>query len=201
MEEKKGMGGMIREKIDSYVNSMTVWKACAATAVFAVLLWVIDFSPIGVTGLLQVTGGANILDFEAGYTVTYAYGMLEALGEAGRSFHLTKIMPVDIFFPIGLMFFLTSWMILFLKKLTKDGSVLRLLPLIAVVNMLLDWSENIGITLMLANYPERLETVCRVTSTVSAVKMVCVKTAVVVLLMLFVWFVLWKICGLVKLKK
>ena len=195
MEEKKGMGGMIREKIDSYVNSMTVWKACAATAVFAVLLWVIDFSPIGVTGLLQVTGGANILDFEAGY------GMLEALGEAGRSFHLTKIMPVDIFFPIGLMFFLTSWMSLFLKKLTKDGSVLHLLPLIAVVNMLLDWSENIGITLMLANYPERLETVCRITSTVSAVKMVCVKTAVVVLLMLFVWFVLWKICGLVKLKK
>ena len=102
MEEKKGRVKMIREKIDSYVNSMTTWKACVATIVFAVLLWVIDFSPI---------------------------------------------------------------------------------------------------TLMLVNYPKRLETVCRITSSVSAVKMVCVKTAVVVLLMLFVWFVLWKICGLVKLKK
>lgn len=156
MKEKKGRVKMIREKINSYVNPMTVWKACAATTVFAVLLWVIDFSPIGVAGLLEVTGGANILDFEAGYTVDQAYGMLEALGEAGRSFHLTKIMPVDIFFPIGLM---------------------------------------------LVNYPKRLETVCRITSSVSAVKMVCVKTAVVVLLVLFVWFVFWKIFGLVKLKK
>lgn len=201
MEEKKGRVKMIREKIDSYVNSMTTWKACAATIVFAVLLWVIDFSPIGVTGLLQVTGGANILDFEAGYTVDQAYGMFEALGEAGRSFHLTKIMPLDIFFPIGLMLFLTSWLSLLLKNLTGDGSVLRFLPLVAVVNMLLDWSENIGITLMLVNYPKRLETVCRITSSVSAVKMVCVKTAVVVLLVLFVWFVFWKIFGLVKLKK
>ena len=201
MEEKKGRVKMIREKIDSYVNSMTTWKACAATIVFAVLLWVIDFSPIGVTGLLQVTGGANILDFEAGYTVDQAYGMLEALGEAGRSFHLTKIMPLDIFFPIGLMLFLTSWLSLLLKNLMGDGSVLRFLPLVAVVNMLLDWSENIGITLMLVNYPKRLETVCRITSSVSAVKMVCVKTAVVVLLVLFVWFVFWKIFGLVKLKK
>lgn len=192
---------MIKKKIDSYVNSMTVWKACAATVVFAVLLWVIDFSPIGVYGLLKVTGGANILDFEAGYTVDQAYGMLEALGEAGRSFHLTKIMPVDIFFPIGLMLFSTSWMSLFLKNLTKDGSVLRLLPLIAVVNMLLDWSENIGITLMLVNYPKRLETVCRITSTVSAVKMVCVEISTVVLFALLVWFVIRKICGFVKRKR
>lgn len=198
MERKKKNRGRIRTKMNSIVNGMTARKACAVTVAFVVLLWLIDYSPVGVAGLLQVTGGANILDFESGYTVDHAYGMLEALGEAGRSFHLTKIMPIDIFFPIGLMLFLTSWMSLMLKKLTSDGSVLRLLPLIALVNMLLDWSENIGITLMLLNYPERLETVCRITSTVSAAKMVCVKCAGIVLLLLIICCLVRKICCLAR---
>ncbi|MGN1170248.1 MAG: hypothetical protein ACI4SZ_01210 [Lachnospiraceae bacterium] len=198
MEGERTKQGRLRTIMNRLVNRMTARKACAETVVFIVLLWLIDYSPVGVAGLLQVTGGANILDFESGYTVDYAYGMLEALGEAGRSFHLTKIMPLDIFFPVGLMIFLTSWMSLLLKRLTSDGSVLRLLPLIAVVNMLLDWSENIGITLMLLNYPERLETVCRITSTVSAAKMVCVKCAGIILLLLIICRLVRKICCLAK---
>lgn len=198
MEGERTKQGRLRTIMNRLVNRMTARKACAVTVVFIVLLWLIDYSPVGVAGLLQVTGGANILDFESGYTVDYAYGMLEALGEAGRSFHLTKIMPLDIFFPVGLMIFLTSWMSLLLKRLTSDGSVLRLLPLISVVNMLLDWSENIGITLMLLNYPERLETVCRITSTVSAAKMVCVKCAGIILLLLIICRLVRKICCLAK---
>lgn len=168
-------------------------NALLATVNFLFWLWLIDFSPIGVSGLLKVTGGVNILDFESGYSVKYAYTLLSNLGEAGRMFHLTKIMPLDILFPFSLMLFGVTWFLYLLNKVTLHNCVLRFLPLFSVLNMLLDWTENIGIVIMILNYPKQLPGVCHFTATVSSIKFCCVKFIAVALALLTIALIFKKI--------
>lgn len=162
------------EKISRIVEWVTVKKALIATVFFLVMVYIIDFSPIGTLGLTRAVPGAELLDFKSWYSTEECYAVLEQMGEYGRNFHLYKIMPEDIFFPLSLMMFDVSWMCMMLKYLSRKKSPLRLLPVLGVLNMLLDWSENVGITLMLKNYPKQLETVCAVTGTISGIKMFCV---------------------------
>lgn len=170
----------LRSIMNHYAETASLSRSLLCTIFLGIMMWLIDYSPIGVAGLLEVTGGANILDFECAYSVEYGYSMLEALGEAGRTFHLTKIMPLDIFFPLSLMLFTSGWISYFLKFLTKRNSILRLLPLFSVLDMLLDWSENIGITAMLLAYPKRLSVICRLTSLISTIKYACVLTVFII---------------------
>ena len=168
--------------INSILSKLTVKKAVIVTGIFLVMLWLIDFSPIGVAGLLKVTGGINILDFESRYSADFAYNWLESMTEAGRNFHLTKVMPLDIFYPPAFMAFMFSWLGLLLKDNTTEESPLRFGLLMPVVYMLLDWTENIGITSMLVNYPQRLDAVAVTTGMVTSVK----KVFILLTLILFV---------------
>ena len=165
---------------------------------FGVMTWVIDYSPIGVAGLLEVTGGANILDFECAYSVDACYQMLEALGESGRTFHLTKIMPTDIVFPFAMMLFNFTMLSILLRQLTKEDSTLRLLPILAIVDMLLDWTENIGITVMLINYPVKMNLICKITSIVSTVKFACVLAIYASIILLLLVLMLKKIVRVIR---
>ena len=168
--------------INNILSKLTVKKAVIVTGIFLVLLWLIDYSPIGVAGLLKVTGGISILDFETRYSADFAYEWLESMTEAGRSFHLTKIMPLDIVYPPAFMAFMFSWLGLLLKSNTTEDSPLRFGLLMPVIYLLLDWTENIGITLMLVNYPQRFDMVAVATGMVTSVK----KVFVLLTLILFV---------------
>lgn len=181
----------INEFINEYVEKASLKRALLATMIFGVLFYIINYSPIGVSGLLKLTDGANILDFEDnGYSLDKAYTMLKQLGENGRHFYLTMILPTDILFPIGVMLFGSSWMSLFLKKLTPHGSLLRWLPCITIINMFCDWGENIGFTLMLINYPVKLKAVCAVSSFITRFKFICVETILISLVILFICIIL-----------
>ena len=50
------------------------------------MLWFIDYSPIGIAGLLKVSNGVNILDFETRYTADFACTWLNSMGQAGEPF-------------------------------------------------------------------------------------------------------------------
>lgn len=184
--------------MNSFVESASVKKSLIATAIFLFFLWLVDYSPIGVAGLLKITGGANILDYETRYTVEEGYRMLSNLGQEGRYFHLTKIMPVDIFFPFSLMLAGFCWMSYFLKKITKSNCSLRFLPLICILNMLLDWTENIGITAMLINYPRQLPFVCRTTGIISSAKMCCVLAIIIIMTGLILSLVVKSIISVIQ---
>lgn len=134
----------------------------------------IEFSPIGVDGMMKVTNGAGLLDFEHGYSVEKAYDMLDQLGEKGRQFYLSPMMIEDIFFPVSVMLFFGSWISFFLKILGKANSNLSFLLLFPILDMLFDWGENVGITTMLLNYPTQLPTVCNISSAITMGKFVWV---------------------------
>ena len=115
----------MKERICKTENGVTVKKSLIATAFFIVMLWLIDYSPIGLAGLLKVSGGVSILDFETRYSADFAYDWLTRMGRAGRDFYLTKVMPLDIVYPPSLALFLFMWSSLLAKKATRDNSVWR----------------------------------------------------------------------------
>jgi len=75
------------------IEKATWKKALSFTVLFAFFLVLINFTGIGVAGLLSITDGANILDFEFGFTHERASEMLMALGSDGRAFYLTRVIP------------------------------------------------------------------------------------------------------------
>ena len=138
--------------MDRFVQRITWKKALWFTALFAVFYTIINYTCVGVVGLLQITDGANILDFEFGYTASRAYDLLAALGNDGRSFYLVKILPLDFPFPFTYMLCYTGWIAL-MGKNTVPPNMLKFLLAAPVLAMLFDWIENIGILTMLQNFP------------------------------------------------
>jgi hypothetical protein len=153
--------------IDLILEKATWKKGIIFSIIFAFFYTLINFTGIGVSGLLKITGGPNILDFEFGYTHEDAYRILAELGEGGRRFYLTKIVPIDFPFPLSYMLFYAVWTALLLKRIlcyrkvrcqgchlppefSKWYKYTLLLPFFA---MLFDWIENIGIITLLNKYP------------------------------------------------
>ena len=147
------------------IKQRVTWRiALLFAALFGILYLLINFSSFGVAGLLEVTGGASILDFEFGFTYEKALAMLSALGADGRSFYLRKIIPLDFLFPLSYMLCYTSLIALLIKytSLRKPCIYLLIFP---VLGMLCDWTENTGIIAMLNSYPNLHEWVVSLTST------------------------------------
>ncbi|MCL2812397.1 MAG: hypothetical protein FWD25_11010 [Clostridia bacterium] len=174
-------------KFLNMVIRKTSWKTASLfTVLFIVLFVLINYSGIGVSGLLRITGGANILDFELGYTQEKAYDMLTALGTEGRAFYLTKIMPLDFPFPLAYMLFYVGWIALLLQQAATKAWCKHLL-FVPVLAMVFDWIENIGIITMLRHYPNLPSWAVVTASTFGLLKMAFVGGSLAVMLALFVF--------------
>jgi len=186
--------------INKLVEKVSLKFAIIFTVFFGVMLWLIDYSPIGVAGLLKVTDGVSILDYETRYTVDFAYTWLESMGEAGRSFHLLKIMPLDFVYPPSLMLFMFGWISILLKVSTKDGSLIRYFNVLPIIYLLLDYLENIGIISMIINYPARLATICVCTGWITSIKKTVVLFIILLALVLLVVAIFKSIRGAINAK-
>jgi hypothetical protein len=162
------------------------------TVLFLALFTLINFSGIGVAGLLKITNGANILDFEFGYTYEKAYGMLTALGAEGRTFYLTKILPMDFLFPLTYMLFYVGFMALFIKQTTQKKAY-RFLLFIPVLAMFCDWTENIGIIALLKGYPDLPDWAVSTASIAGMLKFMFIIGSIAITGILFVVFVCLKL--------
>lgn len=174
-----------------FIEKMTWKKALLFTGVFVALYILINYTAIGVAGLLQITNGANILDFEFGYSTAEAYDLLTALGEQGRSFYLTRIIPIDFPFPFTYMLFYAGWIALLVKN-TVPNSKAKYFLIVPILAMLFDWIENIGIIAMLRNYPS-LPVWAVTTSSVSGMlKTIFTVSSIAIIAILFVVFMIRK---------
>ena len=135
--------------ITAIIQKSSWKKAVLFTVLFTTFYILINYSSIGVAGLLKITDGANVLDLEFGYTYERAYDMLTALGPEGRAFYL-KMIPLDFPVPFTYMLFFAGFIALFSKPLKRSLQHLISIPVLA---MLFDWTENIGIIAMLNSYP------------------------------------------------
>jgi len=181
--------GYLDSFLDLIVCKATLKKALLFSALFAGFFALINFSSFGVAGLLRITGGASILDFEFGFSYEKAYEMLSLLGVDGRAFYISRIVPIDFPFPLSYMLFYVGWMALLLKRI-KPIEWLKYLLFAPVLAMLLDWIENIGIISMLRGYPILPRLAVSFASTFGMFKMVFIAVNFLIIGVLLIVFVI-----------
>jgi hypothetical protein len=105
--------------------------------------------------VMDFSNGMKPMDMmPMGYSVDYVVSLLIVLGNQGRDIYLFNQIPADMLYP---MLFGISYCLLFAYFLNKMGKLdslwfyLCLLPILAGG---FDYLENIGIIVLLANFPD-----------------------------------------------
>jgi hypothetical protein len=98
------------------------------------------------------------------------YAVLFALGNAGRAFDLTHIVPLDLVFPFTYALFLALGISWALSRLLPEGSPWFLLNLAPVLAAAADYCENVGVIALLLTYPARLDPVAWLVSCMYSIK-------------------------------
>ncbi|GAB1308652.1 hypothetical protein KH5_13350 [Urechidicola sp. KH5] len=136
---------------------------------------------------MEFSNGMKLLDMmPTGYDFNYVNELFTSLGENGRMTYLTKQIPVDMIYP--LLFGLSYSLLLgyFLKKLNKLKSPFIYLCLIPIIAGITDYLENIGIIIMLKNYPELKETAVYTTNIVSVIKSISTSIFFIALIVILI---------------
>lgn len=132
-------------------------------------------------GILDLGGGANLLDDRGSYTPARAYSLIAHYGSAGIHYYYGLLIADCFFPPIFGVFALLSivWALTRLAPQRRWPYILVYVPLAYVLS---DWTENTGIVTMLLHYPHKLYTVASVTNGVRAIKSVLADSSLVLAL-------------------
>jgi len=157
--------------IHRFIDRIANARSVGLLSVLAVgLVLTVNFADFSWTlpGFKQLTHGVGILDMEVHYDADGAYRLLAAQGETGRAYYLKSLWSLDIAIPLLVSLWLaTGIALLQRRRAAAPRAWLTLLPIAAGLSDLL---ENIGISILLARYPERLDTLADLTGDVTTVK-------------------------------
>jgi hypothetical protein len=126
---------------------------------------------VTIPGVLAYSNGMKILDMmPSGFTPEYVMELLETLGEEGREFYLFRQIPMDMIYP--LLFGITYCLLIgfFLKVLQKSNTKLIYLSIFPLVAGFFDYCENIGIIMLLKNWPDFSEILAQTTNIFALIK-------------------------------
>lgn len=121
--------------------------------------------------VMAYSNGMKILDMmPTGYSSDYVNELLGTLEAAGRNAYLFNQIPLDMIYPA--LFGISNCLVLayFLNKLGKTEGFLFYLCFIPLFSGLFDYCENIGIIMMLKNYPEAILAFAPATNVFSILK-------------------------------
>lgn len=166
-----GTGRRVLDEISDRIIAITSGRMIlAALAGLLVTGFLVNGRPFGIAQLKQITGGTGILDMEILYTPEQAYAILAALGESGRAFYLTHIVPLDLLVPFFYALFLSlaiSWL---LHRWLPAGSRWHRLNIVPLIGGLCDYLENLGVIAMLMAWPAQLFDIARFTMAAGLLK-------------------------------
>jgi hypothetical protein len=157
MTESSDTGSFPRRLSCEICRRATAGAVAGSFGLWIIALSLINGKPFGLARLQEITGGPSILDMTFTTGPDSVYAVLGALGDAGRAFDLTHIVPLDLVFPFTYALFLALGISWGLSRLLPGGSpwlLLNLAPLLAAVA---DYCENAGVIVLLLTYPARLD--------------------------------------------
>lgn len=135
-----------------YKNSKG-WVVGVALVIFVV------FSVLALPGQSAIaerySQGSGSPDTSLFYSGGDLYAMAKWYGQEGRAAYIRARWTFDLAFPLVYTFFLATAASWLLNKLLPAGSRWRLLNLVPIIAMLLDFLENTATTLVMARFPTR----------------------------------------------
>jgi hypothetical protein len=140
----------IIERIDRWISGKRLlFLFIAAMAVYLIMVL------ITLPELSQRSGGLAMFDLmPGGYDSDHANSVLQALGEDGRLYYLTRQIPLDLLYPGLLSAVLAGTWLFLLRRGHIQGKYQRGWIIIAVGAGLADYGENVFIMIMLISFPE-----------------------------------------------
>lgn len=103
--------------------------------------------------MFQPKNNAELLDLQFGFDKATAYRILESYGEAGRADYLQLAMVWDVLFPIIYTISNVLLISFLVRKAFPENQKLRLLNLVPLISMLLDFTENFGNVQLTKEFP------------------------------------------------
>ncbi len=141
------------QRISGYFYSKaTIWALILSTALF--IIFMILVLPSEATRSDKVIGSAPSPDTSFYYTKAELYQMAEAYGQEGRYYYVDSRITFDIVWPLVYTFFLINAISWLLSKTILEESKLRLLNLVPLAGILLDFFENISNMVVMFRYPQ-----------------------------------------------
>ncbi len=173
------MWGRVNQAFIQSANGRILWVLLSATT--SVYLAIVLYSiPI----VVAESPGTRLFDMSpTGYTADDASHLLTAIGETGRARYLNLQLPLDLVYPA--LFGVTYTLLLFwlFQKTCASGSLLFRLAWIPVLAGAFDYLENIGVYVMVTQYPLVSDPLVRASSICSVIKSGATVMVYVLLLM------------------
>jgi len=169
--ESIGSGKRILDEVSNRIIAITSARMVLLSLIgFAVSAFIINGRPFGAGQLMDITGGVGLLDMMVLYTPEQAYAHLAAMGEAGRAFDLTHIVPLDFVFPFLYTLFSAVAITWLLHKWLPAQSRWHRLNVVPLAGGIGDYLENLGIIIMIIAWPSPLPDIARFTMVAGLVK-------------------------------
>lgn len=167
------------------VNNIQGWKVLLffilANAVYAYMLI------ISIPKVISYSNGMKILDMmPGGYDAAYVKLLFNTLGETGRDTYLHQQIPADMIYPLLFSISFTLLLAFFLKKLNKLDTGLFFLCLLPVAAGIADYLENIGIIVLLKQYPDLSDTHIMITNIFTLIKSTFTTVYFIILILLLI---------------
>jgi hypothetical protein len=122
-----------------------------------------------------------------GYSPQEATALLEGLGAEGRSYYLTRQIPLDTAYPALLALTLLATICWFGQRI-PNSRLVRVGVFLSVGSALFDYAENLGIIAMIWSWPDVSELLVYAVSAATIVKSALTTFAVLLTLCIgFVW--------------
>ena len=142
---------------------------------------------ITIPKVMSFAGGLKLLDMmPTGYNPEYVNSLMSSLGPEGRNAYLFNQIPPDMIYPF--LFGLTYCLLpaYFLQKLGKQDSIIFYFCYIPLLSGLFDYFENLGIILILNNYPNNTIQLSQTTNVFSVLKSSFTTLYFIILIITFV---------------
>lgn len=146
-----------------------------------------------IPNVMGYANGMKILDLmPTGYSADYAKNLFDELGIAGRDYYLFRQLPLDMIYPF--LYALTYSLLLtyLFKKSFNPESILLFLNIIPLLGGFFDYLENIGIIIMLADYPDFSVLLANMTNLFSLLKSISTTLFFILLIVEIVGFIIIK---------
>ena len=170
--------------LDRLTDRLGQWATRRSVLVFVALelLLTAVVLPLAQARIQALSGGVGPLDLRFSYTPAEAYAALGAYGPAGREFYARVDLTAGVAYPIiyGLFFSLT--ITYFLRRQGAARPALLRLALVPFAAMIVDYLDNVCLTVLLLSYPARIDTLAQVSSLLTSTKWILEAASLALLL-------------------
>lgn len=151
---------------------------------------------VSIPNTMVFSNNMRLLDMMPfGYDAVYVNLLFDQLGMIGRETYLTAQIPIDMVYPLLFAITYSLLLVYFFNKIVKPHTILKYLSILPIVAGLSDYLENIGIIILLNNYPNHSTSMVSTTNIFSIIKSSTTSISFLVLIILLL------IMGVNSLKK